>query len=269
MQDEAYLRLAARQEHYWWHCARRRMSVSLLRRYGLRAGCRWVDLGCGPGGNLGLLDEFAPELSVGVDRSMLALDLARQERPNVDFVRADLSYRLPFGDAAFDVVTIFNVLYHDWIENEADTLAELLRILRPGGLAVITEPAFPSLARTMDRLGMGQRRYRIPKFKELCVVAGLEVLLTNYFTSFGALLLLAMKALKHVERRFKNHRASSPSPDTKVLSPSANLMLYAAACIEAFAITRRIPMPIGTTIVCVVRRPYIDGNGQLGERRTS
>jgi len=196
MLEETYYRLAARQDTYWWHRARRAMSVDLLRRHAqLAPGCCCVDLGCGPGGNLGLLDEFKPSVIVGVDLSPLALDLARRTRPEVDLIRADLSCSLPFGDSTFDVATIFNVLYHSWIPSELEVLAEVRRILRPGGVSLITEPAFAGLSRPMDELGMAQRRYRLADFKGLCRSVGLEVVFGSYFTSFGAGILLALKGL--------------------------------------------------------------------------
>src|SRR5215813_11170543 len=82
MRPEAYRMLAQREDDYWWHCARRVMSLDLLRRHGLHDGSRWLDLGCGTGGNLGLLDTVNPSLVVGLDISSIALDIARRRHPS-------------------------------------------------------------------------------------------------------------------------------------------------------------------------------------------
>lgn len=254
MHPQTYRMLAEREETYWWHQARRAMSLGLLRRHGLAAGCRWLDLGCGPGGNLRLLDALRPELVVGVDLYPDALASAHQKAPRASLVRADISRRLPFADAAFDVATTFNVLYHAWIASEADVLAEIKRLLRPGGLMLVTEPAFSILAREMDTAAMARRRYRSGEFAALCRAAGFEVVLATYFTSFGFPLLLGMKALRSLRAGW-SHEPSGPSADMRPLSPTLNGVMHGLATIEARAIEAGIPMPFGTTLVCLARRP--------------
>lgn len=254
MRPDTYRMLAEREETYWWHRARRAMSLRLLRRHGLAAGCRWLDLGCGPGGNLRLLQPLQPDLVVGVDLYPEALASARQKAPEASLVRADISRRLPFADAAFDVATTFNVLYHAWVASEADVLAEAKRVLRPGGLMLVTEPAFSILAREMDVVAMTRRRYRRGEFAALLRAAGFEVLLSSYFTSFGFPLLLGMKALRSLRAGW-SHEDSGPQADMKPLSPALGDVLHGLATIEARAIEGGIPMPFGTTLVCLARRP--------------
>ena len=116
MQPQTYKMLAEREDTYWWHVARRSMSSRLLRQCGITPGGRWLNLGCGAGGNLALSEPFAPALAVGVDVSTIAISFARRKKPKARLVRADLNNGLPFDDAAFDVVTVFNVLYHDWVK---------------------------------------------------------------------------------------------------------------------------------------------------------
>jgi SAM-dependent methyltransferase len=219
----------------------------------LRGGCRWLDIGCGPGGNFSLFQAWRPELAVGVDLSPLALDLARALATDARLVRADISKGLPFADGCFDVGTIFNVLYHDWISDEFAVLIELRRVLKRGGLALITEPAFPALAREMDRMAMGSRRYRLAEFRRLCRSAGLEVVLGSYFTSFGAVVLLATKtAAKLVPLARARQRVADI--DLKPLNPIVNEVLYRTALVEARAVARGLPMPFGTTLVCLARK---------------
>src|SRR5262249_26561627 len=152
---------------------------------GVPARCRWLDLGVGPGGNLGLLDPLEPALIAGLDISALALSMAKVSHARAALVRADINKTLPFCDASFNVITMFNVLYHQWVGEEAAVLCEAARVLGERGILLMTEPAFPVLAREMDAAAMGRKRYRLAEIAAVCRSCGLEVLFGSYFTSFG------------------------------------------------------------------------------------
>lgn len=91
---------------------------------------RLLDVGCGGG-------LLAPHVAgrgyrhVGVDLSSSALTVAAEH--GVDPVQADAA-ALPFGDASFDVVVAGEVLEH--VSDLEGTVAEALRVLRPGGTFV-------------------------------------------------------------------------------------------------------------------------------------
>jgi SAM-dependent methyltransferase len=252
MQPSAYAMLAERQEAYWWHRARRQMGLAVLRRHGAAPGGTWLDIGCGPGGNLAIAATLHPSLVVGVDLSELALEFARKKSSGAKLVRADISRGLPFAAKAYDVATIFNVLYHSWVTSELDVLREVRRVLRPGGLVLITEPAFAFLAREMDVATMGRRRYRRRDIIRLCRDAGLEPMFSSYFTSFGLPLLLAAHLLRRILPSRQTEK--TPSMDMKPLHPTVNMALRAAAGAEAIAIGRGFAMPFGITLLCVARR---------------
>jgi len=103
---------------------------------------RVLEIGYGPGTALALLGERASEgLIAGVDPSA---EMARQaRRRNCRLVRAGRvrlalgdSAHLPFAPAQFDRVCSVNTIYF-WPRPEAD-LAELHRVLKPGGRAALT-----------------------------------------------------------------------------------------------------------------------------------
>lgn len=252
MKPEAYAMLAARHRSYWWHRARRCMSLMLLRRFGLHAGCRWLDVGCGPGGNLSMLAPLPPDLVVGLDLSETALDFARQDAPDTSLVRADISQGLPFLTASFDLVTIYNVLYHRWTSDEKTVLRDVARVLRPGGMVLMTEPAFPLLQRKMDELVMGRRRYRTRDVREFCRATGLKVQLASYFTSFGFPLLLAGKLLGRLRKPGQDPVYSTM--DMRPLPGVVNELMFRAACLESRLIVSGVHMPFGVTIVCVATK---------------
>jgi SAM-dependent methyltransferase len=253
VRPETYQMVAERADTYWWYRARRMMSLDVLRRAGTADRCRCLDLGSGPGGNLGLFDPLNPALVVGVDISPLALGLAQQTATRASLVRANIDQRLPFADASFDVATIFNVLYHQWVSSEHAIVGEARRVLRRGGLLLVTEPAFPALAREMDAAAMGRKRYRLAEITGICRRSGLDVLLGSYFTSFGFPILLALKALHWAAGR-KDESQRKPAVDMKSLPPLANAILYRIATLEGRLIAGGLRVPCGTTLVCLARK---------------
>lgn len=253
MRPESYKLLADRQKTYWWHRARRAMVLWLLRRYGLGNGPRWLDLGCGPGGNLGMLDSLHPGRIVGVDLSPIALSLAKENAPSATLVTADINERLPFEDASFDVVTIFNVLYHQWVQSEAAVFAEVARVLRPGGLLLFTEPAFDMLRRELDDAVMTRRRYHGADFDGWLEAAQLETLFSSYFTSFGMLILLAAKFINRAKKPWQSHDAAD-GIDMRPIPGVLNEALMFVARTEAWCIGLGLRMPFGTTLVRLARK---------------
>ncbi len=254
MHPETYTMMAAREDTYWWHLSRRSMSFRLLKKNKVPLRGRWLDLGCGAGGNVALSRRFAARVAVGVDVSPIALSLAKQKQPGASLVRADINNTLPFGEGSFDVVTVFNVLYHDWIENEGAIVSEIYRVLRPGGIFLITEPAFAVLSRELDEAAMGHRRYRIADIAILIERAGLRIAQTSYFTSFGFPLLLAMKLI-HWLRHGQAGAQNGVSADMKPLSPLVDGILRRVSSWEGGVIASSIFIPFGTTLLCLARKP--------------
>ena len=67
--------------------------------------------------------------------------------------------RLPFPDAAFDAVTSFDVIYHDWVADDRAAVAEMARVLRPGGALLVRVPALEALRGAHDAEVLTRRRY--------------------------------------------------------------------------------------------------------------
>lgn len=98
-----------------------------------------LDLGCGVGSNLPLLEALNPAIGyVGTDLSEAAVDEARQRFPQARFEPMDAT-RLDFPDACFDFVFINLVLWAIG-KNFTAALSEVHRVLKPGGACYCFEP---------------------------------------------------------------------------------------------------------------------------------
>lgn len=103
------------------------------------AAPRVLDLGCGPGfAAIELLKARPDARIVGLDLAPLMLREARRRLGRgFPLVRADAAV-LPFGDTSFDVAIGHSFLY--LVDRPAEVLAEVRRVLRPGGRLVLMEP---------------------------------------------------------------------------------------------------------------------------------
>lgn len=84
-------------------------------------------------------------------------------------LRGDLE-RLDLPDAAFDAAVCGEVLEH--LDDDAAAAAELHRVLRPGGLLLVTVPADPYRYDWTDRWAGHRRRYTVPGLAGLLGDAG-------------------------------------------------------------------------------------------------
>jgi ubiquinone/menaquinone biosynthesis C-methylase UbiE len=115
---------------------------------GAQAGERILDVGCGPGFYVAeTLDRVGPGGSVvGVDPSAAMLAIAGRRvagRDNVE-LREGAATALPVDDAGFDAV--LSVQVFEYIADTAAALAELRRVLRPGGRVLIWDVDWGTLS---------------------------------------------------------------------------------------------------------------------------
>lgn len=115
-----------------------------LRARGGAQGARLLDVACGTGRTLAQLAVAHPALKLyGLDLSPYYVQEARQtlaDVPDVSLV-AENAEAMPFADALFDVVTSV-YLFHELPKNaRRRVVAEMARVLKPGGLLVIEDSA--------------------------------------------------------------------------------------------------------------------------------
>jgi SAM-dependent methyltransferase len=102
----------------------------------LPAGASLLDLGCGGGQDAGDLDRRGYHV-VGVDRTSALLSAGRRRYPSLPLVRADLR-DLPFQAMSFDGLWAAASLMHFPKPDARRILADLYKLVRPGGLFAAT-----------------------------------------------------------------------------------------------------------------------------------
>jgi SAM-dependent methyltransferase len=150
--DESYFRTEAyanvsfaRFSQYWWS---NRFYALLARRYGPPSG-RVLEVGCGLGHVLGWL---AGRYTVyGSDVNTWALEQARRNVPQGHFVQLSAEDLSAFPVAAFQIVISKHVLEH--LPHPEKAIAEMSRVLVPGGLLLVATPNLDSPMRRLKKAG--------------------------------------------------------------------------------------------------------------------
>jgi SAM-dependent methyltransferase len=186
-------------ERHWWYRGRRRVLNAVLDQIPLRPGARLLDAGCGSGREL---DELAPRgRACGVDLSPYSVACARA-RGHEEVEEAAVE-RMPFEDGAFDLVTCLDVIEHT--PDDRATLAELRRVTRPGGVLVVTVPAYQSLWSAHDEINGHFRRYRCGTLRAAAGETGWTVVRD---THFNAALLAPAAAIRLARRGRRGRRGT-------------------------------------------------------------
>jgi methionine biosynthesis protein MetW len=122
-----------------------------------QSGLKVLDAGCGEGHLLKKLYNKNKDNSYhGIDLTQEALDMATARCPDMSFIRADLS-KIDFDDDTFDFIACTETLEH--VDDYQDVLAEFKRVLKPGGVLVITFPN--EVLWTISRFLLGRRPIRV------------------------------------------------------------------------------------------------------------
>jgi len=241
---EEYGRMFEAEETQWWYAGMRAISLSLLSQAwpdGGRDRRLILDAGCGTGNNLAHLRRFGR--TVGVDLSDEALRFCRGR--GVAAVRGSL-LGLPFPDASFDAVTSFDVIYHLWVADDRKAVAEMARVLSPGGLLLLRVPALRMLWGAHDEAVHSRHRYTRKEVRRLLEGEGLDVLRLTYANTLLFPVLAARRTLDRVLHRHGSDVGFLPAPLEWAFRGLLGL--------EA-RMVRRLSLPVGASIFALARKP--------------
>jgi SAM-dependent methyltransferase len=120
------------EENYWF----RRHEVVYERLAGRCVDRDVLEAGCGEGYGADLIADVARQV-IGLDYDESAVAHVRARYPRVDMRHGNLA-ALPLGAGSVDVVVNFQVIEHLW--DQRQFVGECLRVLRPGGLLLMSTP---------------------------------------------------------------------------------------------------------------------------------
>ena len=177
MESTAYAVEAEVEATHWWFVGRRALFAREIERLGLPPSARILDIGTSTGTNLRMLRELGFHHVTGLDFSPDAIRFCEQK--GFGTVKQGDVCDMPFADQSFDLVLATDIIEH--VDEDQKALAEIERVLRPGGSVLITVPTFRSLWGIQDELAHHKRRYRMGPLVDLVQAAGLDPQRQFYF----------------------------------------------------------------------------------------
>lgn len=227
---------------YWWYVARTRLLERVLGDYA-RDAKRVLDVGSADGPSVGWLRGRDEKVAMDIDPRGL-------EPGGV----CGSATAMPFASGSFDVVAAFDVIEH--CEPEADALSEVSRVLVPGGVFLMSVPAYQWAWTSFDEANHHHRRYTKKSAVRAVEQSGLVVERATY--AFGAT--FPMFAADRMRRRWREHRlgvretAVDGVPELPQVSPLVERVLLGATRLDERILQRR-NLPFGSSVVIAASKP--------------
>jgi SAM-dependent methyltransferase len=175
MNPEEYNNLARVEERHWFYAGKREIVRHWIQRFHpLKPADRLADCGAGTGIFAGEMRAACKVTAVDDFEESLKLLEARLGK---DAVLKGSCTALPLADNSVDVLTALDVIEH--VQDDRASMTEFLRVLRPGGIAVVTVPALMSLWSDWDVTLRHHRRYHARTLRET-IPAQFDILHLNY-----------------------------------------------------------------------------------------
>jgi SAM-dependent methyltransferase len=223
---------------YWWYVARADLLEATLRSF--VDGARLVlDLGSADGPSAAWVrDAAACTVSLDIDPRGLGPDGV-----------CGSALALPFAAGAFDVVCAFDVIEH--CEPEETALAEVRRVLRPGGRLVLSVPAYSWAWSDFDVANGHHRRYTRARAEAAVEHAGFTVHRSTY--AFASV--FPLFAAERMARKVRRSAHGGPADIVPVpqLPKPLNDALLAMSRLDRRLLERR-DLPFGSSVFVAATR---------------
>ena len=244
MEERLALTRRAAATHFWFRGFRGYVVPAVAALAAGRRDLRILDCGCGTGDNLPWLSAYGQATGVDLSTGGVAATRALGFRA----ARADIG-RLPFADSTFDLATSFDVL--QCVPHDGAAVTEMMRVVKPGGAVVLTVAALDALRGDHSEVWEEHQRYTRRSVRALVTGAGLVPERVSYLFASLLPLMFTTRTAQRLTRRF---RTLDPDSDIRVPAGPVNAALTWLVAGET-AVAQRLPMPIGSSLLVVARKP--------------
>lgn len=242
MEKNEYAKMYSVEDGHWWFCAKRNFARFFLDKLN-RKPLTILDVGCGTGRNLLMLKKYGRVF--GVDFNPLALNYCR--RRGLTRLQQAGAEKLPFNANRFDLVTIFDVLYHRGIRNDKQALKEAYRVVKPKGFILLTDCVHPWLFGPHDEAMQARQRYSKKELTGKVEQVGFRIIRTSYIFMFTFPLFL-------INRLLKKYFRFGGGSDVTNLPRLINRILLLVNLWEGWLLSN-FNLPLGSSIIVLAQKP--------------
>lgn len=224
----------AENKHFWFQI-RRKWIFDKVRKF-ISPPAKVLEIGCGTGNVCSFLSQKGYEVT-GCEYYHESLNMAW---PGFQKVQGDVT-NLPFENNSFNIVGLFDVIEH--FQDDITPLKEAIRVLKKGGIIVITVPAKEELWSWFDEMSLHKRRYTIERLNHIFSEVKVNALLIEYmFMS----LYIPMKYTR--KKKMGNNKLFK-------INELLNTLLKWLFNAER-VISKGLPLPIGTSFIGIARKTF-------------
>ncbi len=231
------------EDRHWWYRGRRRIIDVLMHQLDLAPGAEILDAGCGSGRNM--VDLARLGTVTGLELADTSVARARS-RGVGDIVQGTLE-AMPFEADRFDLAVSLDVIEH--LDDDRAALGELRRVVRPGGILLVTVPAYQWLWSEHDVVNHHRRRYTRRTLVDAAAGAGWEPAATTHFNGLLLPAAVAHRGLLRLRRRGATE--TTAVSDLERTSPRLNRLLERPLHVEARLIGCGRRIPCGLSLMAV------------------
>jgi SAM-dependent methyltransferase len=236
--------MIATQSFHWWFKGKRKVIEKIIGAIDMREGSVILEIGCGTGGNIGMLSRHGSVWALEIDD--YALDFATKMNRDAVIRKGWLpdGLSLVLG-RKFDLVCLFDVLEH--IEKDVESLCLARELLGYKSKMLITVPAYQWLFSRHDKNLGHFRRYNRGNLSRKLADSGYNVLYSGYMNMFSLPLMIASRLFDRYARK------SGLSSGTRIPLGPINAALFYAFSLESLWIPR-FSSPFGGSVIAVAER---------------
>ena len=232
------------ERNHWWFVVRSRIIKALIQKnFNTKLSIETLNVGIATGATSIMLESFGDVVSSEFDKETCEFV---EKEIGIKVIQASVT-ELPFESDRFDMVCAFDVIEH--VEDDQKAILELERVLKPGGLMVLTVPANMSLWSEHDMINHHFRRYEKRGLSKL--LSGTKMC-PMYLSYFNTLLFPAIKCARWLNS-FKSKK-EKPQSDFDIPTPTwLNHVLAFIFSLE-IPLLKRIKFPFGVSLILLAKK---------------
>lgn len=241
MLHEEYVKMQKLEQIHFWFVGKRLFIKRILDTLPLNLNQKILDIGCGTGGTAIMLKKYG--VLTAIEKNEYALSCAKAKQIHV--VKGEIE-KIPFPSQKFDLITVFDVLYHSQVKSLRKALSEVYRVLKPGGHLLLTDSALPLLKSNHDRAMLGKRRFTTSQLEKILSTQGFIIIRSSYiFCLLFPITLLKRKLLDRISR--------NTTSDVMELPSLLNRFFLFILSVEVWGLNKFF-YPFGSSLIILARK---------------